>query len=54
MYKGLIATFKLYYLQLVMRYHVSESDGESKPITQEWLKKCNIKIARLDVTNTNK
>jgi hypothetical protein len=54
MYEGLITTFKLYYLQLVMRYHVSESDGESKPIAQEWLKKCNTEIARLDVTNTNK
>jgi len=54
MYEGLIATCKLYYLQLVMRYHVSETDGESKPIAQEWLKKCNTKIARLDVTSTNK
>jgi len=54
MYEGLIATCKLYYLQLVMRYHVSESDGESKPIAQEWLKKCSTKITRPDVTSTNK
>jgi hypothetical protein len=54
MNEGLIATCKLYYLQLAMRYRVSESDGESKPIAQEWLKKCNTKIARLDVTSTNK
>jgi hypothetical protein len=37
-----------------MRYHVSEYGGESKPIAQEWLKKCNTRIARLDVTSTNK
>jgi hypothetical protein len=37
-----------------MRYHVSESDGESKPTAQEWLKKCNTKIARSEVTSTNK
>jgi hypothetical protein len=35
MYEDLIATFKLYYLQLVKRYHVSEYDGESKPIAQD-------------------
>jgi hypothetical protein len=44
--QGVIATFKTYYLQLVMRYLVSESDGESKPtVLQELWKKYNIKMA---------
>jgi hypothetical protein len=30
MAQGVIATFKAYYLQLVMRYLISESDGESR------------------------
>jgi hypothetical protein len=35
MYEDLIATFKLHYIQMVKRYHVSESDGESKPKAQD-------------------
>jgi hypothetical protein len=54
MYQGIIATFKAHYLQLVMRYLLSESDGESKPTVQEFWKKYNTKIARSEVTKINK
>jgi hypothetical protein len=38
------ATFKAYYLQLVMRYFISESYRESKPtVLQKLWKKYNIK-----------
>lgn len=44
--QGVTATLKAYYLQPVMRYLVSESDGESKPtVLQESGKTYNTKMA---------
>lgn len=46
---GVIAILKACFLLLVLRYLVSESDGEGKPVVQELCKKCNIKIAKSNI-----